>query len=585
MTTETKQCQNCKQNFVIEPEDFKFYEKMQVPPPTFCPMCRMIRRFMFRNEHFLFRRKNDVDSKEIFSGIPAAAPYKVYDHDYWWSDNWDPMQYGKEYNFNQPFFTQFRELLKAVPWCAKAVLNVINSEYSEQASYLKNVYLSFDVDHVEDSAYLVNSGYAKDSYDLLNSFNCELCYETTAVTKSYKIFYSYNCRDCNDVWFSKNCVGCSDCFGCMNLKGKKYHIFNKPYTKEEYAKKIESLNLGSVASLKTQAEEVYSFWKKFPVKYMNGFRNITSSGDYLNNTKNTKESFLVSDIEKSKFLQLVVYKCTDSYDYTVWGDTASRMYECLTCGAQVDSLKFCFNCWPSSRDLEYCVSCHSSSNLFACVGLRNKQHCIFNKQYSKEEYFVLRDKIISHMKAMPYIDSYKNSYSYGEFFPPEFSHLPYNQSLANDFFPLSKEEAERRGHNWIDPERREYKITLKTEDIPDHIKDVSESIMEEVIQCEICKRAYRVISQEFTFLKKFGIPIPRRCVECRLRKRFSELNQPRFYNRSCQCAGGKSDNGVYSNVAGHKHGAGHCPNEFETSYSPERPDIVYCEDCYLQEVV
>lgn len=545
----------------------------------------MIRRFMFRNEHFLFRRKEDVEGKEIFSGIPPSAPYKVYEHDYWWSDKWNPMEYGKDYYFNRSFFEQFRELLTAVPWCAKAVLNVINSEYCEQASNLRNVYLSFDADDIENSAYLVNAAYVKDSYDLLNTFNSELCYETTAVIKSYKTFYSYNCKDCSDVWFSKNLSGCSDCFGCVNLTGKKYHIFNQPYTKEEYGKKLESHDLGSAAALGTLAEEAYIFWKKFPVKNLNGFRNIVSSGDYLNNTKSTKESFLVADAEKSKFLQLVARKCTDSYDYTVWGDAASQIYECLTCGMQADSLKFCFDCWPSCRNLEYCVSCRSSANLFACVGLRNKEYCIFNKQYSKEEYFVLRDKIISHMKEMPYIDSYKNSYSYGEFFPPEFSQLPYNQSIANDFFPLTKEDAQKKGHAWIDPDRREYEITLKAEDIPDQIQNVSDSILEKIIQCEACRRAYRVIDRELAFLKKIGIPIPRRCIECRLRRRFSQLNQPRFFDRSCQCGGNSSEGENYKNNGTHFHKQEHCPNSFRTSYAPDRLEIVYCEQCYQVEVI
>ncbi len=49
MKEETKTCQNCKKEFQIEPEDFAFYEKINVPPPTFCPECRMIRRMMFLN--------------------------------------------------------------------------------------------------------------------------------------------------------------------------------------------------------------------------------------------------------------------------------------------------------------------------------------------------------------------------------------------------------------------------------------------------------------------------------------------------------------------------------------------------------
>ena len=35
--SETKTCQNCKNDFIIEPDDFSFYEKMKVPAPTFCP--------------------------------------------------------------------------------------------------------------------------------------------------------------------------------------------------------------------------------------------------------------------------------------------------------------------------------------------------------------------------------------------------------------------------------------------------------------------------------------------------------------------------------------------------------------------
>ena len=41
----------------------------------------------------------------------------------------------------------------------------------------------------------------------------------------------------------------------------------------------------------------------------------------------------------------------------------------------------------------------------------------------------------------------------------------------------------------------------------------------------------------------------------------------------------------YQNTIQHAHGTEPCPNEFETTYSPDRPEIVYCEQCYQQEVV
>lgn len=595
---ETKVCQNCKNNFTLDAQDLGFYEKMQVPAPTFCPHCRMLRRFMFRSEHYLTRHKDEITGKEIFAGVPVQSPYKVYSHDYWWSDEWSALKYGREYDFSRPFFAQFKELVEAVPWCAKTVIGMVNSDYCDQASYCKNTYLSFDADYLEDCGYLVTSNYCKDSYDLLGSDNNELCYEGSVVKNCYRTIFSDNCEDCREVWFSRDCVGCSDCIGCANLKNKKHYIFNQPYTKEEYSAKRLELNLGSFVSVQKLLEELKEFSKRFPVKYMHGLRTTASSGDYVHNTKNARQCFLVQDAENVRFLQLVSRKCSDSYDYTVWGDGASQLYECLTCGLQADSLKFCFDCWPSVQNLEYCVSCRSSHDLFGCVGLRNKEYCIFNKQYSKEEYGVLKDKIIAQMKETPYEDTYGNTYAYGEFFPPELSAFSYNQTIAQDLFPLTKEQAFAQKYPWRDPDQKEYQTTLSAEQLPDHIEDVSDSVLKEIIQCSSCRRAYRIIEPEFNFYKRIGSPLPRECSDCRLRRRFSSLNQPVLYPRVCGCAGTQTNADFtrtntetsprpsvkYVNTCEHFHGAGLCPNKFETSYSPDRPEIVYCEACYNAEV-
>jgi len=67
MQSETKQCQSCRKEFVIKPEDFAFYDKMKVPAPTFCPDCRMIRRMLFRNERTWYRRKCDATGENILA--------------------------------------------------------------------------------------------------------------------------------------------------------------------------------------------------------------------------------------------------------------------------------------------------------------------------------------------------------------------------------------------------------------------------------------------------------------------------------------------------------------------------------------
>ena len=59
MSSEKKICQNCRGEFTLEPDDFSFYEKIKVPPPTFCFDCRLQRKLAFVNERTLFKRKCD----------------------------------------------------------------------------------------------------------------------------------------------------------------------------------------------------------------------------------------------------------------------------------------------------------------------------------------------------------------------------------------------------------------------------------------------------------------------------------------------------------------------------------------------
>ncbi len=158
----------------------------------------------------------------------------------------------------------------------------------------------------------------------------------------------------------------------------------------------------------------------------------------------------------------------------------------------------------------------------------------------------------------------------------------------------------KKGYSWRDPEVKNYTISIKSEDLPDHIKDADESILNEVIECKTssdalrgrspdpwasgCTTAFKIIHQELEFYRRQNIPLPRFCPNCRHRERISQRNPMKLWRRSCQCAGAQSDNKIYQNQTAHFHAANHCPNEFETSYAPERPEIVYCEQCYQNEV-
>ncbi|MEK7174157.1 MAG: hypothetical protein AAB759_00670 [Patescibacteria group bacterium] len=590
MKQETKTCQNCKNPFTIEPEDFQFYEKIKVPPPTWCPECRMVRRFTWRNVMTLYKRSCDLCKKEVFSIYSPDKPYVVYCPPCWWSDRWNATEQAQEYDFSHPFFGQFSNLLHRTPLLSRFVMEdtMVNSDYTNMANNLNDCYLVFVSRLCERVSYSDNLMGVKDSLDLSYSTKSELCYECFNVHNSYGVRYSVDTTSCRDSYFLKNCVDCSHCFGCVNLRNKQYCIFNQQYTKEEYAVRLHSLGFNPASTLSVEAfrERSRTFWQTAPVKYMHESHNADVSGDYVRNCKKTHTSFFVENVEDSKYCAYLMFggAVKESYDWHQYGDGGELGYELLQCGNGIYGCRFGWGMWTEDKNLEYGVLNIGSSDCFGCVGIKKKQYCILNKQYSKEEYERLVPKIIEQMSAVPYTDKRGRAYKYGEFFPSELSPFAYNESFAQDEFPLSKAEAESSGYQWNENVRPKHQTTKNTTDLPDNIGDVSETIIQEIISCSSCGRGYRIAPSEFTFYSTQKIPLPKLCFFCRTVKRSANKNQHRLWPRKCQCAGAKSENGVYANTIAHFHENGRCPNEFETSYAPERPEIVYCEQCYNAEV-
>src|SRR3989344_9319858 len=250
MNTETKTCKNCNASFEITPDDFVFYEKLNVPPPTWCPECRNRRRLSWRNERSLHKRTCDAPghSEELIS-MYSTGVGKVYDYQYWWSDAWDAMEYGRDYDFSKSFFEQFAELRNAVPLPNLSVVNSVNSDYSNWTEFNKNCYLVFAAGLNENVRYANKALSCRDSQDLLQVGYNELCYEVVNCFNSYRLLNSLNCKSCTDSAFLFDCRNCNNCFGCTNLVGKSYCIFNEQYSKEEYKKKLAEFDLGSHAGI------------------------------------------------------------------------------------------------------------------------------------------------------------------------------------------------------------------------------------------------------------------------------------------------------------------------------------------------
>jgi len=594
MEKETRTCQNCKQDFMIEPEDFGFYKKMDVPAPTFCPDCRLQRRLAFRNEKALYKRKCDLTRQDIISVHSQDSGFIVYNIRDWFSDKWDAATYGEDPDFSKTFFDQFHNFMHAVPRMSLMLdyPTITNSDYNNLAGHLKNCYLVSEADFNENCAYANSIKHSKDSFDILIGQNLELSYECINCRKCNRTLFSEDCEDCFNVSFSKDLVGCSNCVGCVGLRKKQYHIFNQPYAQEEYRKKLEELRLDSRVSLGEIRKKALSLWEKFPRKYMHGRHNTNVSGDYIYFSKNSVHCNEVVGVEDSKYCDIISLKpARGCYDYTEWGNNAESLYECLTVGEGANSIRFSNLVWTSVRKVEYSMECRNSSNLFGCIGLNNKQYCIFNKQYSEEKFNELRAKLIRHMDDQPYVDKNGIIYKYGEFFPVALSPFAYNETSAQDFLPLTKETAAERGYRWKDQKEKNYQITKKFQDIPGDIKDVTDAFLNDIIECQHrgkcnhqCTSAFKLISSELSFYRSMNIPLPVLCSNCRHGERIERRNPRKYWHRKCACGGIVSENNIYQNTTSHFHGAEPCPNEFETSYAPDRPEIVYCEACYNSEV-
>jgi len=566
MKNENRECKNCKKEFTVEAEDFSFYENLKVPAPTWCPECRLIRRLHFLNSRTLYKRSCELCGKGIIAMYAPEDSRPVYCPKCWWSDEWDPLEYGVDYDPSRPFLEQLAEMEKKVPHISLSVDHgtMVNSDYTNFVGHIKNCYLIFIADFCENVLYSNVLANDRDCMDCVMLGESELCYWNINCGKGYNLFFSEDSDECNNSYFLKGCVGCSDCFACTNLRNQKYQIFNEQYTKEEYERKLKEYNLGSWSELQALREKVYEFWKKEPVKFMLERQNANVSGDYVYYSKNARDCYQVRGLEDCRFCQIMtVQPSKGCYDVTEWGNNIQHSIEAVSAGEGANEIRYAAQAWPEVMDVEYSLWTLSSSHIFGCAGLRNREYCILNKQYSKEEFEALREKIRKDMDAKPYVDKHGRMYGYGEFFPPEIAPFAYNESDAMDFFPLSREEVENRGYRWREPDPSPHKPTIEGGDLPDDIQNVEDSILKEIVECTECKRAFRMVPAELSLLKRFGFPLHRKCPNCRHKERMARVNPPRLWERTCA----------------------KCGKDVKTSHDPEKKGVVYCKECYQEEFV
>ncbi|MDD3302362.1 MAG: hypothetical protein PHN31_02320, partial [Candidatus Gracilibacteria bacterium] len=558
-----KKCLHCNKEFVISDELIEAYnmfspvingKKYAFNISDFCPDCYEQRRLSFRNKRQLYKRKCDFSNKEIISLYSPDKNYKIYDKDIWWSDKWSALDYGIVFDESKSFFSQLDELLHKVPFPNLSIVNSQNSEFNDGLLNSKNAYMCFGCNSIEDTYYTEESRLIKDSSDVWWSSIIEKSYECVDNANIYNSKYCYNGGNCINCYFCKKCNNCNACFMCYSLEGKKYHILNKAYTKEEYKEKMKDINLGDYEKVLKYQKIFQDFEKTLPHVNLNTYATENCIGDYIYNSKNCFNCFNV--VEGQDCYNLYEGgRCSNVYDSSFIYDLEGPVIGAINVFRDSKNIYFSEYVYDNSFNIYYSFNLKSCKNCFACVGLVGKEYCIFNKQYKSQDYFKELEKIINYMII---------NNIWGTFFPPNISRFGYNETEAQEYYPMNRdlvintnlfiipavgsriyENFLSSGTNVKDPfsnannknvnlrdssysregqtflhgpifNRSDYESPLPKVDkiipankLPDNIKDIPDDILNWAIKCQESNRPFKIIPEELKFYRENNIPIPR----------------------------------------------------------------------------
>ena len=555
-------CNSCGARFEVTEAERKLYERISprfgervcvIPPPKQCPRCREQRRMSWRNERNIFTRSCSQTGKRLYSAYTPDSAFPVLDNAVWWQDDQDAVRYGRPLDLKRSVFEQLRELQQLVPRLSNFNYpddRMINSAYTNCAGDLKDCYLVFASGRNEKCLYGM---YLTDCFSCVDCFfvtNCTNCYEGVDLVTCHSVFYSADCRECSESYFLRDCRNCTDCVGCVGLRNKRYHIFNQPFSPEEYRQECERLGVGrsrklshaSRAALARRFEELSS---ELPKRATHGENNEGSRGDYISNTKSCVNCF-------DTFNSRDCLHCTwfsegrDSADVYAWGEMELCYF--ISGGGQ-DMYGCAFTAMSyackESFYLDLCLYC---KNCFGCVGLKNKEYCLFNQQLSKAEYEQAVPEVIAAMQRHG---------EWGEFFPGASSPFGYNYSVASDYYPMARDEVERGGYRWsefVAPEVSSAEVYSADGVLP------SGEPAKLVFGCKVSGKLYRVTSQEIHFYEANGLPLPIEHSEVRYLRRLKSRNPRQLRGESCA----------------------KCRAEVLTTYPDSEGGNVCCERCYLE---
>lgn len=549
-TPQNKICTDCKSDFIIDSGDLILYEKIGLVLPKKCFECRLKHYLAFWIFGKFRKGKSDLTGENFITVLPAKLRYPVYTSHEWWGDAWDGLDFGQDYDSTRSFFDQLKELQEKIPRPHQTGENNVNSDWCDDVWESKNCYLSRSVVKCENLSYGYRVVEAKDSFDIVNSFNLQNSYSCFACHNSFNLNFSENSKDCIDSYFLFDCRNCQNCFMSYNLRNKQYCIRNKQYTKEDYEKELKNIKLDSYQTIESLKHEFEEILKNQAVHKENfNLKTTDSTGNYMTNCDKCSQVFSWENGQncRNSMRGIGTKDCIDQVG--TWRNENSGSNACGLGGYQMK-----YSSWSDSRYSEYLDLCMECEYCFGCVGLKKKKYCILNKQYAKEEYETLKEQIITDMK---------NSGEYGKFLPYSLSLGEYNLSQNIIFFQnMKKEEVIEKGGYWSE-EDLSSNDGIPSLDLPDSILEIKPEISAQALICPETHYRFNIAPTEYEFHKRKSFALPRVHYDMRIIKKARKVAVFKSYPYKCF----------------------YCKKYIMAYYPPEWGyQKIACEECYKQNI-
>ncbi len=476
----------------------RHYERFGFPVPDIHPIARFALRLCHGNNWSLYWTSDARTGKKLLSCHDPKDGEQIVDHHYWMSDEFDAKEYGREFDFSRGFFEQYFEMVRSIPKPNVTIVNCTNVEYANHVFNSKNCYLCFICFDSENVLYSFRSRASRDCLSIMNSRSCELCYQCIHCSECYDVQFAEFSSHCNASRFLSNCNDCMDCYQCANLKSKQYCIQNTQYTKEDYAAKMNEIDLSSYAQFQKEYEQWQTFLATQPIQAERNIACEDSTGTFLTNCRSCYFCSNLSNGENcvNSFGNNSVELCDSAGENSQYGLMNVGFIE----SQDVAYTLVARNCY-ALRYSQYMLQSH---DCFGCYGLKKSSHCILNREYSPEEYARLQERITDHMK---------NTGEWGKFFPPQYSPFFYDDTNAVGVLMSGFDDcdsvARNIGMRVRDTGEEKNHDAVPAGQMSDKCDEFSKQALDTVWACEKSGAAFKVTGQELRLYQRMRVPVPR----------------------------------------------------------------------------